>query len=172
MVVSGAISLVKFLFYVCLAVGLIYLAYRYRHQLLQWWIQLVKEWNEFLNRLLGRSSAKETVAQREEAVVRQKSFAEYPNPFVVGVPANLSMIELVRYTFEAFEAWAAERGMRRKADQTPHELLCHLLERDAEMFRTARSVIDVYYYAAYARGSVGPECIGSLERLWQQMAKN
>ena len=54
-------------------------------------------------------------------VTPRRRFADFSDPFAAGQAAGWPPEELVRYSFAALEAWAAEHGHPRQAEQTPHE---------------------------------------------------
>src|SRR5262249_12694696 len=55
------------------------------------------------------------------APVPLRPFASYGNPFADGRAGRMTADELVRYTFAALQAWAAERGWGRQTGETPLE---------------------------------------------------
>src|SRR5262249_29997306 len=62
--------------------------------------------------------------EAEEDVVHApppRPFASYSNPFRDGSADRLGPEKLVRYAFEALQAWAWERHLGRRPDETPLE---------------------------------------------------
>ena len=77
------------------------------------------------NRLFGGTARQRTEAVAEQSA-RQPSlprFADYKDPFAAGTAGRYPPGELVRYTFDALEAWARDGGHPRQPDQTPHEFV-------------------------------------------------
>ena len=87
-------------------------------------------------RLFGRGASAVEAAEEKstQARRRERTFAEFRDPFATGDFRRLPPEELVRYTFEAFEAWARDAGHPRSPDQTPTELV-----RASPCRRTLRS---------------------------------
>jgi hypothetical protein len=98
-----------------------------------------------------------------------RPFASYANPFADGSAGRLSPHKLVRYTFEAFQAWAYEQHLGRRPDETPLEFAARVgqevpgLEADAERLAT------LYARALYARGPLPPNAWAVLEQFWKRL---
>ena len=96
-------------------------------------------------------------------------FSSFADPFATGIATRYSTEELVRYSFEAFEAWSREHGTPRTGDQTPHELARDVAKRQAFIAAEARNLAELYSRAAYARGELPPTTRDQLRELWQKM---
>ncbi len=96
-------------------------------------------------------------------------FAAYANPFTDGTAARRPIKEVVRYTFDALQAWARERGAERRPEETPLEFAARLgaefpaLEADVRRFASlyARSVYDYSPLPAAATEQV--------RRFWERL---
>jgi hypothetical protein len=75
--------------------------------------------------------------------------------------------ELVRYTFEAFEAWARERGFQRRPDQSPLELIRQAVPQHSPLLAEARQFARLYNEVAYAPGSVSNAAVENLNQFWR-----
>ncbi len=100
------------------------------------------------------------------AVVR---FAAFENPFFSGAAGRMPPAQLVRYTFEALEAWARERVVARPPEQTPLEFAQELGRRDPALAKDVTSTAELYVRVAYARRNPSRESVAVLERLWRRM---
>jgi hypothetical protein len=100
---------------------------------------------------------------------RRRAFAEFPDPFATGAAGRHRPNDLVKYSFEAFEAWARERGCPRSPDQTPHELARNVGVHAASLARDARRLADLYCLVAYTPLSLPPESVEQLREFWQQL---
>jgi hypothetical protein len=98
-----------------------------------------------------------------------RRFADFVDPFATGQTWRYPPEELVRYTFEALEAWAMDHGKPRLPEQTPHEFARALGEQVAELSDDAGRLAELYCQAAYAEGTLPPKSAARLERLWQTM---
>ena len=82
---------------------------------------------------------------------------------------KLPLDQLIKYSFEAFEAWARERGFARTLDQTPHEFAEQVAQSGAGVSQEAMRLAELYSRAAYSRESM-PQASGQyLQQLWRQL---
>jgi hypothetical protein len=142
------------------------------------WSRVVEGFRQFLQelrdlwaRLFGGKAKDAEAAPQEEkpAAVPERAFGDYVDPFAAGLAARYAPAELVRYTFEATEAWARENGCRRDPDQTPHEFAARL-GRQAETLQTsAAALARLYCQAAYAPGTLAADGLVPLAELWRQL---
>jgi hypothetical protein len=96
-------------------------------------------------------------------------FANFADPFASGAAAGQSPEQLVRYSFEAFEAWSREHGCERTVDQTPHELARDVARLNAFIATDARNLAELYVRAAFARGRLPADSSEQLQKLWNKM---
>jgi hypothetical protein len=121
--------------------------------------------------LFGRGESEpESELEEPVSVPAPRQFASFSNPFLDGRADQLSPDALVRYSFQALEAWAWEHDLARQPDETPLEFaerLCTLLP---EWKTEVRSLAGLYVRLAYARASLTAECFGLLKRFWERLA--
>jgi hypothetical protein len=96
-------------------------------------------------------------------------FASFRDPFVYGQADRMTHFQLVRYTFEALQAWAAERGLGRQAGETPFEFAQRVGEEVPALEAGLRQLANIYAQVAYARGSLTRACREPLRRFWQTL---
>jgi hypothetical protein len=164
----GAISgLLKILFYAILALLACFVAWTYRHRILQALADILSQ----LWALLGGKTALAAVDEESAASpqARPASFNDFHDPFSTGQHSRMSPEELVRYSFAAFEAWANDRGRPRTPDCTPHELVLLALDPESPMYEPARQLARLYCEMAYASRSVARQSADELQPLWQMM---
>ena len=82
---------------------------------------------------------------------------------------RVTIAELIRYTFDAMEAWATDRKCGREEGQTPAEFAVHLGRRIPDFGPQAKSLAMIYNQAAYSDESVG-DCRKQLATMWQHMS--
>ena len=97
------------------------------------------------------------------------AFSDYANPFAPGADRR-SANQLVRHSFQAFEAWARERGVERQAEQTPIEFAASVVREQHAVDDEARSLAELYCLLSYAPQSLGDEVVGPMRSLWRKMA--
>jgi hypothetical protein len=116
--------------------------------------------------------AEEKVEEEERAPVRRlRPFASFTNPFADGTAGQRSPEELVRYSFEALEAWAWEHGLGRQEDDTPLEFAERVAFETPGLENSGRRLAALYARAAYARGRLADSCQGAVRQFWQDLEK-
>jgi hypothetical protein len=161
-------SLFKWLVYGVLAVVAFIMVNRHGSRIREFLQQL---WDELLN-LLGWRRQREKVASTEQGAspaIEVRPFAAYENPFFSGAAQRMSPAQLVRYTFEALEAWAREQVVPRPPEQTPLEFAQELGRRVPALAKDVTSTAALYVRVAYARKNPSRESVEVLERLWRRM---
>jgi len=133
--------------------------------------QLWADLRAFWERLFGAKSAAaaEVESDQAEAGPRFRPFSDFPDPFATGLAEQVSPDELVRYSFEALEAWARERGWPRGPEQTPHEFAQQVGTRATPLSQNARRLADLYSTVAYARSRLPAASVEHLRRFWQEL---
>ena len=163
----------KWILYALFGLFALWLVWRNRRQiaavLRQLWSDLVGIWNSLLRPFRSTSTAAGVVVGPS---ARSRRFATFTNPFDNGDAQTKSPTELVQHTFEALQAWAGEHGVPRRPEQTPLEFARELAARAPAMGTEVEEVALHYARWAYADIAPPPECLGTLERLWQQMSES
>jgi len=126
---------------------------------------------DFWNRLFGGKAREVEKAVAEEAAKKRPlpRFTDYKDPFAAGVAGRYRPEELVRYTFEALEAWARDTGHSRLPDQTPHEFARSLAAEVSSLAADAGYLAELYCQVAYAHATPAAASVGRLSQLWQGM---
>jgi hypothetical protein len=127
---------------------------------------------QFWQRLFGAGSAAGEATASEEGGPkgpRPRAFSDFTDPFAAGTAESCSPDELVRYTFDALEAWARDHGWPRGPEQTPHEFAYDLGSRVEELREDVRRLADLYCRVAYASDMPRRKKVAPLKRLWQEM---
>ncbi len=168
---SSAMSMIgalfKWLVYAILIAIALYVAWRNRVAVMNF---LQNLWNEFLS-LFGRKPV-EAAAEEEESAepaVPRVPFASFRNPFATGAFRKHSPAELVRYSFEALQAWAFEHGVGRSPDQTPIEFGQQLRLQKVPCGAEANELGQLYAQVAYAGYRPDDQALPVLERLWRKL---
>jgi hypothetical protein len=164
---GGVAGVLKIIFYIFIALLLGYVMWKYRQQLWQAIVDILRQ----LQALFGGTRAGESVndADSPSAASRRRSFSDFRDPFQTGQHAQWPPEELVRYTFAAFEAWANDRGRTRTPDCTPQELLGLALDPETPIYPKARRLVRLYGEVAYASRRIPRESVSELSELWQMM---
>ncbi|MEX0820215.1 MAG: DUF4129 domain-containing protein, partial [Pirellulaceae bacterium] len=158
---GGMGMLLKLLYWLIVILIVGYFLWRYWDQIRAAVRDFLQAVREFWARLFGGSVeaaadvAEETVAAAPPA----RPFSAFPDPFQSGLAKQLPLDQLIKYSFEAFEAWARERGFARRPDQTPHEFAQHVAESGAGVSQEAIRLAELYSRAAYSRDTM-PQASG------------
>lgn len=164
-------GIIKLLLYTIGGLLIAYFAWKYRHELANAFRDFMQSLRNFFARLFGKETSTAAVAEEAPALPPRKRFIDYRNPFTSGEYRTLSPEEIVRYTFEAFEAWAGDRGAPRTPDRTPTELVLAALPPQTPMFTAARRMVRMYGEVAYASGQVPRPAAEELRELWRMMGE-
>jgi hypothetical protein len=137
-----------------------------------WAKGLLNAWQNLWQSLFGwlspSAGAGEPALDRESRPV-PRPFALFRNPFSDGTANRYSPEELVRYSFEALEAWAWEQHLGRQADDTPLEFADRIAMETPPLAADCRRLAALYARAAYARGRLPNSCLESLRKFWQKL---
>ncbi|NQV24046.1 MAG: hypothetical protein HQ518_06720 [Rhodopirellula sp.] len=163
-------TLFKWLIYGAMAAGVIYMAIKNWPAVVSFFSKL---WAELLG-MFGRKSATgagadEGEAASDEPVAPLRPFSDFRDPFRSGKAAKSSPGELVRYTFEALQAWAFENNCGRTPDQTPMEFGQRLQSRRLKISNEAHEVSQLYAEVAYGGLRPDDKSIATLQKLWQKL---
>lgn len=158
-----AAELLKWVFYAVFALAVCYFVWRF-------WADILAAFREFWANLFGKQKAAKAASDEPTVIkIPPAPFSTFADPFATGVAGRYPLEELVRYSFEAFEAWSREHGCERKVDQTPHELARDVAKLNVPMAADARNLAELYSRAAFAQGELPDGARDQLSRAWQTM---
>ena len=170
---STITDLFKWVFYFIIGLCILIFVCRNFAQIANSLAELLRQLRELLARLFGggrtASAGEGTDDETSQQHVPLPKFHDFQNPFATGRHEQLPPHELVRYTFEAFEAWARDGGHPRTPDQTPHELVRLAIAPQSSMHTEARRMAQLYSETAYGTGAVSREAASGLRRIWSMM---
>lgn len=169
---SILVTVIQWAIYAVVALAALYACWRFRAEILAAWRSFLQELRDFWNRFFGVKRPRGAVGRAEQLEIPSAPFSSYADPFATGIVGRYSMTEIVRYTFEAFEAWSREHGCPRHPDQTPHELARDVSKLNAFISVDARNLAELYSRAAYARGELSPAAGDQLRELWRKMRQS
>ena len=173
---GGLTGILKLLFYAIITLVLLFLVWQNRERIAAAIRDLIRQIRQFLAQLFGGARAKPT-SDVDGETQKSKSpplrpFASYADPFASGQMHSMPADEVVRYTFEAFEAWARERGHPRSPDQTPLELIRRAVPAESPLLTEAHLLAKLYNEAAYAPKNVSTSSVEQLAQLWTLMRQS
>lgn len=164
-------QIIQWLFYILVILALIALAVIYRAQIVAAWKKLLAElralWARWARWFGGPQPA--AAADHVPAAAPPRPFSSYADPFSSGMAGQATLAELVRYTFEALEAWGREHDAPRAAGQTAHEYARQLGAVHQPLAGEVRFLAELYGQLAYAQTSIRSPNVEPLRTLWQQL---
>lgn len=167
-------NIVKWILFGLLALVLVFFLFRaalkylanftdWAGRLLAWLQSLFGGWT------VRRAEAEAQIDEEAAAVVTQRPFSSYRNPFLSS--KRQSPEELLKYSFEALEAFARDAGQARQPEETPLEF-CHRLGAEFPPLEAdLRRLAHWYTKAAYDRGRLAKACLDDLRRFWKQLER-
>jgi hypothetical protein len=139
---------------------------------MQWAKDLLDALRNFWANLFGRrGKEKARVGEDDDlpAGPPRRPFSAFANPFATGEAAGMSPQELLRYTFEALQAWAWERDLGRQQGETPLEFANRLAEEFPAFGVEVRRLAYLYARAVYARGELPAGMPDEVRQFWEKL---
>ena len=164
---EGLGNVLKWIVYGLFALVALFLLIRNWSHLIAALKQILRELADLWANLFERSKGEIPSAARDKAAARARPFAAFENPFASGAAKRMTMEQLVRYSFEAMQAWALEFGFPRQAQQTPIEFAGVVGETFPEIASDVLQVAQLYSTIAYAGSRPTPDSAEILEHLWR-----
>jgi hypothetical protein len=116
-----------------------------------------------------RNAAPVPEAEREADHEVLEPFSSFTNPFLDGSAGHRSAGDLVRYSFEALQAWAREHDLGRQKGETPLEFVQRLGREMPSLEADARRLAALYVRLAYARGRLPASSTETVRQFWQRL---
>lgn len=141
---------------------------RYLANFTDWARKLLQWWANFWANLFGGTSTQEGEEESPE-VPALAPFRDYPNPFLTGASERMDERELVRYTFEAVQAWGREHSLERHADETPLEYAGRLANEHSDLADWIRRMATLYARTVYGYGPLPEATDDFLREFWHTL---
>jgi hypothetical protein len=84
--------------------------------------------------------------------------------------SEVSPAKIIVITFQAFEAWAREKGVSRKQDETPAEFLRRFAQQHPEHQQVAAKAVESYQKVVYGRIKAQSDDLAGAEAIWKMMS--
>ncbi len=135
-----------------------------------WARTLLHFFRHFWQGLFAGRAAPDRALAPAEAKAKPQPFRMFADPFLTGKAERMTAEALIRYTFEALQSWAAERGLPREPGETPLEFAQRLGEEVPALADEVRQLANYYAGLAYARQVGTDDCRDPLRQLWLLLA--
>ena len=167
-VAAMLVGLFKWLLYTVLIVLGAWLLWTHRYEVMAAFSSLGQWLADLWHNLFGGKAERTEKAAAEAGpkAPPAKRFADFTDPFAAGTAGSYPPEELVRYTFEALEAWARDQGYPRQPEQTPHEFTRGLASHVAALTDGVGRLAELYCQVAYAPGTLSLQSVARLSHLW------
>ena len=168
----GAIGrLIQILFWIVVGISLLlYLLKNYRTlwKALQ---EIISGFLEWLSGVFAGTAPEQLVVKEKPAKLPEPSpqpFSSFRNPF--NSNSQMSVEELINYSFNALESLGQELGIEREENQTPNEFSQAMAQHITPLGEATLRLGNHYNLAAYAPASLSPSCVQDLQTFWQQLS--
>jgi hypothetical protein len=172
---SKLAEVLKWVVFAVLALVILFAVFRhglgFLANFMPWAKNLLASIDAWLKGLFGRGEkeVEDRPAAAAEPVESRVPFAAFSNPFTDGTADGRSPEELVRYSFEALEAWAGDRDRPRRADETPIEFADRLGDEHRWLRPAARKLAVLVARTAYAGGNLPAGARPALSEFWDRL---
>ncbi len=164
-IVFGVIAVVAVIF--VLRGGLRWLA-----NFFDWARRLLESLRAFWEGLFGRRqavAAADGEGEVEERRAEPRPFRYYRDPFANGRADEMSPAQLIRYSFEALEAWSFEHDLPRMTDETPIEFADRVGREVPSLEGDAKRLAALYARVLYAKGGLPSNWRSVVEQFWEKL---
>jgi hypothetical protein len=140
-----------------------------------WARRLLEAWRRFWAGLFGgrrqEGPGGEAEGGGEAPAERTVPFSAFSNPFESGRAERLTPRQLVRYSFEALQAWARERDLARRDDETALEFAARVGNEVPALETEVERLAQLLARAEYARGELPSGTVAVLRAFWERLER-
>jgi hypothetical protein len=112
-----------------------------------------------------RNTADEVEA--EEFEERPPPFSNFSNPFENGTAKNMTLPQLIEYSFAALDAWAWDGDLGRKPAETPNEFAARIGEDCEDLNDESRALSMLYVRSLYSNSELpAKNAVETLKAFW------
>jgi Domain of unknown function (DUF4129) len=158
----------KILFLLVVAAVMVWWIFRKRDLIFQIARSFIAALKQFFKDLFqfGSRNHEPTVMTAKQKSARSP-FAAYKNPFLLGEFSSWTHEQLVLYSFEAFQAWAEEQGIKPRPERTAREFCVELGGRFPEIVPELSALSFLYSHAAYGMSVPSGHNLEPVKKLWR-----
>jgi hypothetical protein len=166
---GGALySLFKILFLFAVAILAAWWLFRRRDLILQALKSIIAAIAQFFRDLFRfGSSTTAPAANTGKKSPPRRPFAAFHNPFLTGRETAWTHGQLILYSYEALRAWAEEKGVTPRPEQTAREFCTELSDRFPEINPELNRLSFLYGQAAYTTSGAESSDLEPVKKLWQ-----
>jgi Domain of unknown function (DUF4129) len=158
----------KTLFFLILALLVAWWIFRQRGLIFEAVKSIIASIADFFKNLFGfRFSLKSAGAAANKKNQKRRPFAAFKNPFLTGKEQAWTQAQLILYSYEALRAWAEERGIEPRPEQTAREFCLELGGSFPEIHSELNQISLLYSRMAYGMEQPGNQNLEPLKELWR-----
>ena len=165
--------LFKFILWLIIGLVVLYFAIKNRDRIGPWIRSFLAELADFWNRLWNRPKKErahsEAIVEQPKPSRPQPKFTQYNNPFANGQASTWPAERLIKYTFEAVEAWGRDQHCPREPDQTALEFARKTESKFKKLASDLSHLANLYSELAYAGKDVNSPAAMTLAPLWEKL---
>ncbi|MGA2747286.1 MAG: DUF4129 domain-containing protein [Verrucomicrobiota bacterium] len=126
---------------------------------------------DFFRRLLDLIPARKPVRPPgpEFSPRPRRSLSEFKNPFFAGKGYAMPPAQIILYTYDAVQAWAAEQGMEAHPEWTGREFCREMASRLPELASPFRQLSFLHAHAAYGERLPASCDLEPLKEIWRRL---
>src|SRR5262249_23025539 len=133
--------------------------------------KLMDELRELWDSWFGNKKSSVETEMPMEVVAPPRTFASFHDPFLTGDAHGMTWPQLVRYTFEALEAWGRDHACPRATGQTANEFALALGAVEPNLASKVQALAGWYSQIAYApKAAAGSP--DTLRELWSALDRS
>ena len=173
---SKVADVLKWIVFAVLAIIVLFVIFRHGLKFLSnfmpWAKNLLAAIDAWWKGLFGGREKREREAAPVAATVPAEvhaPFTAFSNPFSDGTANGRSPEDLVRYSFQAFEAWARDRDLPRADHETPLEFAARVGDQHVWLRPDSRRLSLLVARMAYAHGNLPADARDTLEHFWDRI---
>ena len=166
----GIGTIIQILFWIAVSIATLYSLIKNHKALWQTLKEMLRGFLNWFARVFAGTD-QEHVDEEEpdkQAPQTHPPFASFRNPFTTN--AQMSLPELVQYSFHALESLGRELGIERQTDQTPNEFSQAMAEHITPLSQSTLRLGKHYSLAAYAPTLLNQSCVQDLQTFWEQVS--
>jgi hypothetical protein len=161
-------SLFKILFFLALALLAAWWVFRRREVILQALKSIIDAIAQFFRDLFRSGfTAASPAGKTGKKLPPRRPFAAFHNPFLTGRDTAWTNGQLIIYSYEALQAWAEEKGVTPRPEQTAREFCTELSARFPEINAELNRLSFLYAQAAYTASGAESADLEPVRKLWQ-----
>jgi hypothetical protein len=169
--VSPLYHLFKILFLLVLTLLICWWIFRQRNLILSAAKSVLESVAQFFRNLFGfRFATKSVTATKDSSRQIHQPFAAFQNPFLSDKENSWSQAQLILYSYDALRAWAEERGIEPRPEQTAREFCAELADRFPEINLELNRLSFFYGRTAYGMSALANQNLEPVKKLWRYFA--